>query len=402
MGGADSHRIWRLPISTASLPYPLQSFSMNQILNLLFPLLLAASPSIVVADWANDWTYANPSTTFRFDIERLGDGPIIHPSLPTASGGVGGYGTNINGPSLIRVPDWVEKPLGKYYLYFAHHQGSFIRMAYADELTGPWTVKSTDLAVNNTFGVEHIASPDVHIDHEEQQIRMYYHSPAAEGSGHSGQVTWAALSGDGLSFQPREEVLGSFYFRVFEHDGWHYAFAKRGEVSNVLYRSRDGLTDFEEGPFVLPSARHTALWRHDDDLYVFFSRTGDSPEHIMVTRVENLDDDWTKWTFTTPQTVIIPEFAWEGVNEPIEPSKRGAIHHPVHQLRDPGIFVEDDQLYLLYSVAGERGIAIAKLNLVTQVPEPTSAILIPGAVVALVVCRRLARNLRMDKAPTTN
>jgi hypothetical protein len=35
-------------------------------------------------------------------------------------------GSNINGPSLIRVPDWVPDPLGRYYLYFAHHHGTYI------------------------------------------------------------------------------------------------------------------------------------------------------------------------------------------------------------------------------------------------------------------------------------
>ena len=48
-------------------------------------------------------------------------------------------GSNINGPSLIRVPDWLPNPLGKYYLYFAHHKGEYIRLAYADDLSGPWT-----------------------------------------------------------------------------------------------------------------------------------------------------------------------------------------------------------------------------------------------------------------------
>jgi hypothetical protein len=33
----------------------------------------------------------------------------------------------------------------------------------------------------------------------------------------------------------------------------------------------------------------------------------------------------------------------------------------VRQLRDPAIFVEDDQAYLLYSAAGEQVIAIARL-----------------------------------------
>ena len=58
--------------------------------------------------------------------------PQTHPSL----------GDNINGPSLILAPEWLEAPLGRYYLYFAHHQGRYIRLAYADELCGPWQVQS--------------------------------------------------------------------------------------------------------------------------------------------------------------------------------------------------------------------------------------------------------------------
>jgi hypothetical protein len=30
-------------------------------------------------------------------------------------------GDNVNGPSVIRVPPWVKAPLGRYYMYFAHH-----------------------------------------------------------------------------------------------------------------------------------------------------------------------------------------------------------------------------------------------------------------------------------------
>jgi len=65
---------------------------------------------------------------------RLIENPILTPrSSPT-------IGANLNGPSLIRVPAWVSHPLGRYYLYFAHHRGKFIRLAYADALTGPWKV----------------------------------------------------------------------------------------------------------------------------------------------------------------------------------------------------------------------------------------------------------------------
>ena len=50
------------------------------------------------------------------------------------------FGANIEGPSLIRAPDWLPGRLGRYYLYFADHKGDYIRLAYANRLKGPWTV----------------------------------------------------------------------------------------------------------------------------------------------------------------------------------------------------------------------------------------------------------------------
>lgn len=41
---------------------------------------------------------------------------------------------------MIRVPNWLEDPLGQYYLYFADHKGGYIRLAFADAIEGPWTV----------------------------------------------------------------------------------------------------------------------------------------------------------------------------------------------------------------------------------------------------------------------
>src|SRR5690349_10539210 len=49
-------------------------------------------------------------------------------------------GDNINNPTVIRVPSWIDKPLGRYYMYFAHHMGGFIRLAYADAIAGPWKI----------------------------------------------------------------------------------------------------------------------------------------------------------------------------------------------------------------------------------------------------------------------
>jgi len=61
-------------------------------------------------------------------------GPLITPESHPAAG------ANINGPSLLRVPDWVEWPLGRHHLYFADHKGDSIRLAYADDVAGPYTL----------------------------------------------------------------------------------------------------------------------------------------------------------------------------------------------------------------------------------------------------------------------
>ena len=59
------------------------------------------------------------TTAPRVRVERLLDAPIIGPELDPS------IGENIQGPSLIRVPDWIEDPLGTYYLYFADHKGHY-------------------------------------------------------------------------------------------------------------------------------------------------------------------------------------------------------------------------------------------------------------------------------------
>jgi hypothetical protein len=41
-------------------------------------------------------------------------------------------GCNVKAPTVIRVPDWIDRPLGGYYMYFANHMGDFIRLACAD------------------------------------------------------------------------------------------------------------------------------------------------------------------------------------------------------------------------------------------------------------------------------
>ena len=38
------------------------------------------------------------------------------------------------GPSVIWVTDWVDQPLGRYYLYYSDHNSSYIRQTHADDI----------------------------------------------------------------------------------------------------------------------------------------------------------------------------------------------------------------------------------------------------------------------------
>lgn len=284
-------------------------------------------------------------------IERLPGNPIVHPGLAAE------IGTNINGPSLVRAPAWLPEPLGRYYLYFAHHGGTHIRLAVADELSGPWRiVPGGTLQLEQTVCRQHIASPDLHVDDARREFRMYFHGPAADH-----QMTFLATSKDGVHFVPGRRILAPFYLRVFPYGGAFYGIAKNRDQDGVILRSPDGIEPFEPGPRILPRMRHAAVRRRGDWLDILFSRGEDCPERLLHSRM-SLAGDWRSWQPEEPTDLLLPETEWEGGNLPLVPSKFGAIHQPARQLRDPALFAEEGRWYLLYAVAGESGLAIAALH----------------------------------------
>jgi hypothetical protein len=278
--------------------------------------------------------------------------PIIYPHMDER------MGENINGPSLIRVPDWIPNPLGKYYLYFGHHQGTYIRLAFADDIEGPWHVYNPGvLQLEDAFASSHIASPDVHVLDNQREIRMYYHGCCMPDPPQ--QVTRLAISRDGLNFYAQPEILGSSYWRVFWWQDYWYSI----EMPGIFRRSINGISDFETGPnFFTQNMRHSAVHLRGDLLTVFYSNAHDCPECILWSQIL-LNSDWHTWYASPPQPLLLPEMLYEGADCRLEASQRGAIHHRVHQLRDPCIFEEKGKVYLLYSIAGERGIAIGELFL---------------------------------------
>jgi hypothetical protein len=316
-------------------------------------------------------------------VQRLLDGPIISPGLHRS------IGRNIQGPSMIRAPDWIEGRLGDYYLYFADHKGRYIRLAYANNLLGLWKIhppgslqleescflteppkvtpeqlaqfearlKQSGVLISHDLLSEittpHIASPDVHVDTPGRRIIMYLHGLDAVGT----QVTRVATSRNGIDFDAQPEVLGRPYMRAFQHDGMTYAMAMPGQ----FYRSKDGMHGFEAGPNLFnPNMRHSAVIKRGGELWVFWTQVGEAPERILLSRID-LTRDWHSWNESAPTEILRPECSWEGADAPLVPSVRSTAYGQVNQLRDPAIFEENGRLYLLYAVAGESGIAIAEI-----------------------------------------
>jgi hypothetical protein len=295
----------------------------------------------------------------------------------------GADGRNIAGPSLIRVPDWVGNRLGNYYLYFAEHHGSYIRMAYADMLQGPWTIYGPGtLTVEQVRtqaarqacpydgeGTRHIASPDVHVDHVGRKIRMYFHVKLADPYVRWKHQSGVAASADGIEFTLENSgPIGEPYFRVFAFDGFYYAVAAHAQ----LHRSSDGI-HWEAARNVYFAGRavdriigayprHTAVQLDGRTLTVFYTRIGDAPERIMASTI-TLTGDWLDWRLSPPSEVLKPEMNYEGASLPIRKSTIGVSYTENHALRDPAVYHEGSATFLLYTCKAEvGGIAIAELT----------------------------------------
>lgn len=319
-------------------------------------------------------------------VTRTLEAPLITPGMLP-----GDEGLSINGPSLIRMPDWVDRASGRYHLYFAHHNGKYIRLAFADQPEGPWRIHPGGiLPVAEQRALRgHIASPEAVIDEESRQIFLFCHGVPREGGP---QVTSVAVSRDGISFTDLGTIVGPAYLRVFRHRGAWYGLNHSG----VLGRARKLGEPFEPvatviGPDIAAavdparlgepgappaagrpttgdarySLRHVGLDLHRDHLFVYFSCVGHRPERILCTVIDLAGPPET-WRARGAIEVLRPERIWEGTDLPLAYSRGGStIKHGetrVHELRDPAVWREGDRAWLLYSIAGEAGLGIVNLH----------------------------------------
>lgn len=277
--------------------------------------------------------------------------------------------TNIDGPSVIKVPSWLQNPKAAYYMYFANHNKTHLRLAYANNLHGPWTVTAVhpldQETMRSTNWTGHLASPDVHVDAAPQRLRMYFHGDRTDTTFQESGV--ATNSTDGLIFTPANTRLGNFYFRVWKYNGSYYAiskgYSKAVQDPPELSRSSDGVSPFVNRSAYLTEEtmmRHSAVILKGDVLVVFFSRIGDAPERILVSTMD-LNQNWDTWVLSPPIDVMRAEGTLEGGDLPAIPSVEGP-DRGVNQLRDPCIYEEGGKTYLYYTFSGESGINLAEIS----------------------------------------
>ncbi len=319
---------------------------------------------------------------------RVTQNPLI---TVASSGSLGG---NVNGPTVIRVPAWVERPLGRYYMYFANHMGDAIRLAYADSPTGPWHVHEPGvLHVRDTAFFRpqpdptealadfytHVASPEIYVDETRRRIVLWSHGwwtggerwPADPAAARAwarqkgyGQFTQAAESSDGLRFDSRPGITRTSYLRVFRHDGIFYGLSRLGllsRASHPLETFVPGPNPFSRGGYA-GRVRHLAVVVRGSRLHVFFTAIGDAPERVLMSSID-LSGDWTTWQASAPVEVLRPEASYECTDLPVAASLGGDVDVPVRQIRDPFVFEEPGRLLLYYSICGEQGIAAAAIEL---------------------------------------
>jgi len=341
---------------------------------------------------------------FTGTVTRLTSGPLVAADMFPASAIAGLEPealANINGPSVLRMPDWAAGKQAALHMYFGHHKGRSIRLAYADRLQGPWAMYPDPImpladslfepqdpvpdpslgapdwvdALGGDYLYAHVASPDVHVDDAQRRIIMYYHGLLRDGD----QQTRLSTSADGLAFTPQAPLLGPPYFRATWLGDVMYLSMWEGRLARAT--SWNG--PFDLAPFIhdgdhLPphvsgrdarhpgrsggrQIRHGHIFAHDGRLHMTFSRIGDGPERLLHCEVVPADD-WADWRFGPVSDLLRPAAGWEGGDLPMRPSIMGTAMERLHELRDPALFTDDGQVYMAYCGGAESGLGIARID----------------------------------------
>ena len=191
---------------------------------------------------------------------------------------------------------------------------------------------------------------------------MFFHGLLPDGD----QQTRLAISENGRSFSAAPSLLGPSYLRAFQwRERWY---------STHLWGDMGIFESFSIAPKTLPhhtlpsqitgaphaKIRHGHICQVGDHIHFVFSRVGDTPECILLCRIE-MSDNPQDWRFGPVTKLLSPDEPWEGFGKDPVKSAEGSARGWVPELRDPCLFYDEGQLWLLYSGGGERGIGLAEV-----------------------------------------
>ncbi len=158
------------------------------------------------------------------------EGVVLHPRelswIPTEE---------LEHPGFIRMEGLVEKPLGKYYLYYAPHKHEGIGLVYSDNIQGPWKEYEGNPVLKGP------AAPDIRWVEDEKKFFMWGHTTNSQ--------TELWTSDDGIHFEHRGVSItasnigtkNATYTRFYEYPlekfGSRYILLYSGYVTNRNVRS---------------------------------------------------------------------------------------------------------------------------------------------------------------------
>ena len=124
-------------------------------------------------------------------------------------------------PSVVKVAQHIEKPLGTYYMYYAPHDApGGICLAYADSVEGPWIEYDQNPIISRHWAphyeVSRVSSPHLIWMEAESKYFLYFHG--------ENDTTRIASTTDGIHFEYEgtavttsmyEGITEASYARVF-------------------------------------------------------------------------------------------------------------------------------------------------------------------------------------------
>ena len=276
---------------------------------------------------------------------------------------------NINGPTLVEFECPLFPKLRLYLMYFGHHKGKYIRVAWAFSPTGPFrrVPLVRPLLLRDRFGERkgHVASPEVRTVGGKRY--MFAHSPSRHFRPGK-QITYMSRLRLGVVCSRPKPIDLPSYARFFSLNGDMHAITNGADVFKLDSNSLETRQlDVDKSRLLVPESqdviervRHPQILAWLGHTLCFYTRVGDAPERVFVSLLEAKNPE--EIMFSTPIELLRPREDYEGAHHNIEPSKSGISRRPENALRDPFVGEFGGQHFLYYSTAGEKGIACAELD----------------------------------------